>query len=254
MPYLTGIPTLPRAAHALLLLLLISAIARPQTAAPSSIPLVYSTDLFHPHDDPDDHLDLATVFAIPEFDLKAILLDQGDKQLRKPGRIPVEQMFALTGRRVPYAAGLGAKLRTPSDTGLDQPKEFQGAVELFLKVLRDSDRPVRVVAVGSVRDIAAAFNREPELLRKKVEALYLVIGNAKIGGIEYNVELDRQAFRAVLRSKLPIYWFPCFPAQNRLSTYWKFPHYSEVLDRAPLPCRIFSSTCSTASTRPTSIR
>ena len=220
---------------ALLTLLLIPAVARPQPSAPSSIPLVYCTDLFHPHDDPDDHLDLATVFALPEFDIRAILLDQGDKQVRKPGRIPVEQMLALTGRRVPYASGLGAKLRTPSDPGLDQPAECQGAVELFLKVLRDSDRPVRVVAVGSVRDIAAAFNRQPDLLRKKVEALYLVIGHAKLSGKEYNVDLDRQAFRGVLASKLPIYWFPCFPADNRFSSYWKLPHYSNVLETAPLP-------------------
>jgi len=228
-------PTAFRAAVALLTLLLVPAVARPQASAPSSIPLVYCTDLFHPHDDPDDHLDLATVFALPEFDIKAILLDQGDKQIRKPGRIPVEQMLAMTGRRVPYASGLGAKLRVPTDKALDQPAEFQGAIELFLKVLRDSDRPVRVVAVGSVRDLAAAFNRQPDLIRKKVEALYLVIGNAKIGGKEYNVDLDRQAFRGVLASKLPIYWFPCFPADNRLSSYWKLAHYSDLLETAPLP-------------------
>ena len=34
------------------------------------VPLVCGTDLFHPHDDPDDHFDLATVFAIQEFDVR----------------------------------------------------------------------------------------------------------------------------------------------------------------------------------------
>jgi inosine-uridine nucleoside N-ribohydrolase len=160
----------------------------PATRGAATVPLVYCTDLFHPLDDPDDHMDLATVFALPEFDIKAVLLDQGDKQLKKPGRIPLQQMMALTGRRVPYAAGLGVKLRSPGDKGLDQPQEFQGAIELFLRVLRESDHPVRVVAVGSVRDIAAAFNREPALLRRNVEALYLVIGHAKIGAKEYNVD------------------------------------------------------------------
>jgi hypothetical protein len=209
------------------------------TREANAVPLVYCTDLFHPPDDPDDHLDLATVFALPEFDIKAVLLDQGDKQLKRPGRIPMEQMIALTGRRLPYSAGLGTKLRTPGDQGLDQPWEFQGAIKLFLKVLRESDRPVRVIAVGSVRDIAAAFNREPELLRKKVEALYLVIGNIKVGGKEYNVSLDPEAFRGVLASKLPIYWFPCFPADNVLSSFWKLPHYSDVLEGAPLALQNF---------------
>ncbi|HOY58865.1 MAG TPA: hypothetical protein PK640_12120, partial [Verrucomicrobiota bacterium] len=26
-------------------------------------PVLYSTDLFHPHDDPDDHFDLAVLYA-----------------------------------------------------------------------------------------------------------------------------------------------------------------------------------------------
>ena len=30
----------------------------PATRKAASVPLVYCTDLFHPHDDPDDHLDL----------------------------------------------------------------------------------------------------------------------------------------------------------------------------------------------------
>ena len=41
----------------------------------ASVPVIYCTDLFHPHDDPDDHFDLATLFALPELEVKAILLD-----------------------------------------------------------------------------------------------------------------------------------------------------------------------------------
>jgi inosine-uridine nucleoside N-ribohydrolase len=120
-------------------------------------------------------------------------------------------MLALTGRRVPYASGLAEKLRSPGDTGLEQPQEFQGAVELFLDVLRKASAPVVVIAVGSVRDVVAAFNRQPELVRAKVSAIEVVIGNTKIGGQEYNVNLDPQAFRGLLASKLPVYWFPCLP-------------------------------------------
>ena len=39
------------------------------------IPIIHSTDLFHPHVDPDDHFDLATLFAVKEFDIKGIVLD-----------------------------------------------------------------------------------------------------------------------------------------------------------------------------------
>lgn len=196
-----------------------------------SVPVVYSTDLFHPHDDPDDHFDLATLFALPELDVRAILLDQGDKQQRKPGRIPLEQMFRLTGRRVPYATGLVRPLRSPQDTGEDQPPEAQGAVRLLLKVLAESREPVVVITTGSVRDVNAAFQRRPELFRSKVARLYLNIGNAD-GGNEWNVHLDRQAYVGLMRSGLPIYWCPCLPLESEGSTHWRF-RQGEVLAAAP---------------------
>ena len=42
-----------------------------------TVPVIYCTDLFHPHVDPDDHFDLATLYAMPELEIKGIVLDQG---------------------------------------------------------------------------------------------------------------------------------------------------------------------------------
>ena len=200
------------------------------------VPLVHGTDLFHPHDDPDDHFDLATVFAIEEFDVKAILLDLGSKQRQKPGRIPVEQMLKITGRQVPYAAGLSHKLKSPDDKALDQPKEDQGAVELLLKVLRESPEPVMINLAGSTRDVCAAFNRDPQLLRDKVARLYLNIGSmlqdqSERAG-EWNELLDPQAYIGVMRSGLPVYWCPCRPTKENRSSHWAFKH-GEVLEGVP---------------------
>ena len=77
--------------------------------ATRSVPVIYCTDLFHPHDDPDDHFDLATLYAMPELDIKGIVLDQGQKQLERPGRIPVSQMNRITGRNVPAVIGLATR-------------------------------------------------------------------------------------------------------------------------------------------------
>jgi hypothetical protein len=196
------------------------------------VPLVYGTDLFHPHGDPDDHFDLTTVFAMPELDVKAILLDRGKSQKSRPGRTPVEQMFRLTGRRAPYAIGLGEKLRSPDDKGLNQPAEYQGAIELLFKTLRECPEPVVMVFTGSVRDVCAAFNREPELLREKVSRLYINMGSLLEGQEEWNEIVDPQAYIGLMRSGLPIYWCPCQPAENR-GTFWKFKH-EEVLEGVPL--------------------
>jgi len=211
-----------------------------QSAQPvntGGVPVVYCSDLFHPHGDPDDHFDLATLFALPELDVKAILLDQGAHQAKNPGRIPVEQMLRLTGRRVPCATGLAEKLKSPTDAAREQPKEAQGAVELFLKTLREAKQPVTYIGTGSARDICAAFNREPELLKRKLARVYVSIGNADNGGREWNVDLDPKAFAGLLRSGLPVYWCPCFPIDPAntnavFATYWKFRH-AEVLEGAP---------------------
>jgi hypothetical protein len=200
------------------------------------IPVVHYTDLYHPHVDADDHVDLATLFALPELDVKAILLDNGAWQKQKPGRTPVEQMLAMTGRRVPYAPGL-APLKSPEDDGRSQPAEYQQAIDLLLKVLRESTEPVHVITTGSVRDVAAAFNREPELLRAKVARLYINIGNSSLGGNEYNVEIDRAAYRRVLQTGLAIYWYPCFPKNVRESTYWLMAGFPETLKASPASLR-----------------
>jgi hypothetical protein len=209
-----------------------------QTGAGERVPVVYSTDLFHPHDDFDDHIDLATLFALPELDVKAIILEKGDEQAKRPGKFPVEQMFALTGRRVPYASGL-MPLKSASDTGRDQPAADQKGVELLLNVLRESDKPVAILTLGSVRDVVAAFNREPELVRKRTAGIYMNIGNSQVGGGEWNVGLDVEAFRGLLRTDLPIWWFPCHPVKGIATTYWEIPKMGDTFSGAPTSLKCY---------------
>jgi hypothetical protein len=199
-----------------------------------SVPVIYSTDLLHPYDDPDDHYDLATLFALPEFDLKAVVLDLGEKQKQKPGRIPLGQMMSLTDRPVPNATALSGKLKSPGDKALDQPADDQKGVDLLLKTLREAKTAVTIITAGSVRDICAAFNREPDLFRKMVARLYINIG-ATDNTVEWNVTLDLNAYLGLMRSGLPIYWCPCLPMQVcERSTYWKF-RQSDILGTLPPP-------------------
>jgi hypothetical protein len=66
--------------------------------------------------------------------------------------------------------------------------------------------------VGSCRDFAAAYNREPELLREKVSAVYVSAGNGPDGKQEEcNAGYDANAYFCLLKSDLPIYWCPCIP-------------------------------------------
>ena len=112
-----------RAAIFILLIFCINSIYAKGVGHKKKVPIIYCTDLFHPHDDPDDHFDIACLYAIEEVEIKAIILDQGRKQKQKPGSIPVSQLNHITGRNIPYASGLSDKLQSPGDKGLSQAKE-----------------------------------------------------------------------------------------------------------------------------------
>jgi hypothetical protein len=203
-----------------------------------AVPVIHCTDLFHPHDDPDDHFDLATLYAIPELDIKGVVLDQGRKQLARPGRVPVAQMNHITVRNVPTAIGLAEPLKSPDDKALGQPAPFQAGVDLILRTLRDSPRPVCISAVGSLRDVVCAFNREPGLFRANVRMVLVFIGEASDPKFhEYNVTLDPQAFVGLMRSGLPVYWVPCFDGglwQNKgHASFWRASHRALLRKAAP---------------------
>ena len=109
----------------------------------------------------------------------------------------------------------------------------------MLATLKVAPHPVTLIAVGSMRSAAAAFNREPELFRQKVARLFIYIGDAQGAFTEYNVALDKHAYARIMNSGLPVYWVPCFDggflknAEGNAS-YWRGNH-TELLKETPDP-------------------
>ena len=208
-------------------LLLLSQIGCSESNSVSTrTPVIYSTDLFHPHDDPDDHFDILSLYAIRAFDIKAVILDQGLKQDERPGDVPLKQLNSLFGKNIISGKGLALPLNSPNDKALDQQAQYQQGVDLLVYTLKQSSQPVTVISVGSLRDIAAAWNRFPQLLREKIKRLYCFIGEASLSSFkEYNVELDQHAFVSIMNSGLPIYWVPCFDGglwkNDGSASYWQ---------------------------------
>lgn len=195
---------------ATLLLLAFPSLIIAQQSPAEKVPIIFSTDLFHPPHDPDDTFDLATLFALKEFDLRGVILDnvRGDQKTRS-GRIPLEQMMHLTRRQVKCAAGLPVPLESSTDQGQGQPREYQGGVELILSCLRETKEKVVLFSTGSCRDIAAAFNRDPTLFRDRVKAVYSVIGNGGNGEaaqFDYNSRLDPWAYFRLFEIGVPFFW------------------------------------------------
>jgi len=213
------------------------------------IPFIHITDLYHPPQDPDDHFDLATVMALPELDLRGVILDtttrflqaapQGFDIARDPGFVPVTQLSYLLGRAIPIAVGPFDPLKHEKDTAQDRMPVEQSGVELLLSILRSSAEPVVISMVGSARVVAAAFNREPELLRTRTRAILMNAGSTAKTKTEWNVGLDPLAYKGVWNSGLPIHWYPCatergaFDEEHEYGTHWKATHESLLHDLSP---------------------
>ena len=187
-------------------------------ASTHKTPVIYSTDLFQPPEDPDDHYDLAMLMALDELDLKAIVFDLSTarRTTDEIGINALRQIEAIAGKPMPeWALGLRDPMRALDDRATNQPQEFQQGVELIIRTLRESEEKVVLFLVGSCRDFAVAYNREPELLKEKVKAVYVNAGNGPDGiQFEWNVMLDPYSYNCLMKSGLPIYWAPCFSHVN----------------------------------------
>jgi len=213
------------------------------------------TDLYHPHQDVGDNFDIIAPYALPEIDLRAVILDVTDRYRqalanhpnpdyrdptgpRDPGFIPVLQLNYLFGRNVPCGVTPFQAMKSPGDKMLDAPPFQQQGVELLLKTLRESREKVEVLLFGSARAAAVAYNREPDLMRAKVGRVHLCAGALSPDFLEWNVMLDQHAFVCLLRSDLPVAIYPCATkagpfAYGPHNGFWRLPDLKFVARMDP---------------------
>ena len=210
------------------------------------IPVLHATDLFRPHVDPDDHWDLACVYALAhlgEIELKAVVIDFPPKG-KDPDIAAVAQLNHITGLGVPAVVGSPLAMKSRNDTQPDAGPSDHNAVNLVLDVLRESSSPVVINITGCCRNIAIAGKLQPRLFAEKCAAIYLNAGTgspkkAVDDKLEYNVSLARAAYAAIFEMPCPVYWMPCFEQMadpwkvREFGTFYKFrqdeilPHLSD---------------------------
>jgi len=148
--------------------------------------MIYSSDLFQPPDDPDEHYDIAMLFSLNEIEIKAMIFDLASSkhQPEEVGKTALEQLSKITGKATPpWKIGLRHPLRSPDDKALEQPEEFQGGVELILSTLEQSEEQVVMFLVGSCRDFVVAYNRNPVQVFRYTHPDYNEIMSSVLAGI-----------------------------------------------------------------------
>jgi hypothetical protein len=217
-------------------------------------PFIHVTDLCRPHLDPDDHWDLACVYALArrgDIELKGVVIDYppAGRTECNPDIAAVAQMNRIAGLSVPVAVGSPHPMKSRDDT---QPyateSDLQG-VRMILDTLRTSDRPVIITVTGSSRDVAVAGKKAPDLFAAKCAGVYLNAGTGSpdqglSAKLEYNVTLDKVAYAALFDLPCPLYWLPCFegtesdggPVVREYASHYVF-HQGEILPRLSPPVR-----------------
>jgi len=204
--------------------------------------IIHQTDLFRPYNDPDDHWDLACVYALAArgaFTLRGILIDAPPQPRFNPDVEAVAQMNALHALAVPCVVGAAQPLHTPGETLADRDPAERAAAAWLLEMLDAAEDPVLITVVGSCRDVALAATTSPELFRHRCAGVYLNAGYgaprvAEDWELEYNVQRDVAAYRAMFGLPCPLYWLPCFQDPRRgevteWGTLWWF-RQSQILE------------------------
>ncbi|MBQ1456131.1 MAG: hypothetical protein IIZ25_09830 [Thermoguttaceae bacterium] len=184
------------------------------------VPLIlHQTDLFRPHGDPDDHFDLATVFALAlrgQAKIAGIVIDSPPpRRVGDPDVAAIAQMNRLCGLCVPAAVGSGPLMSSITDSMPQLDRTDCGAIELILSALRGAPGRLHITCVGSASDIAVAALRDPELFAGRCAAIHLDAGSAhdnpdRPEQLEFNVSLNPIAYASLFSSPAPICWYPCW--------------------------------------------
>ncbi|MHC4425243.1 MAG: hypothetical protein ACYSYV_04000 [Planctomycetota bacterium] len=183
-------------------------------------PVLHATDLFRPHVDPDDHWDLACVYALAyrgDIDLKGVLIDYPprDRKGHNPDIMAVAQMNLISGISVPVTVGSSFPMKSRNDVQPHVSLTDRHGVQMVLDVLKKSPQPVVISILGSSRDVAIAGKKDPNLFAAKCAGIYLNAGTGSpdknlASKLEYNVTLDKSSYAAIFDLPCPVYWMPCF--------------------------------------------
>jgi purine nucleosidase len=184
------------------------------------VPVILDCDPGH-----DDALAILLAAGDPRIDLRAITAVAGNQTLAKTSR-NARRVCTVAGiTDVPIAAGcdrpLSGALRTAGDvhgdSGLDGPRfgeptvplDDRHAVELMHDVVQASDRPVTLVGVGPLTNLATYLRRFPDD-RERIAGVEIMGGSTERGNAapyaEFNVLVDPEAAHEVLHSGLPTVW------------------------------------------------
>jgi len=162
----------------------------------NKIPVILDTDI---GGDIDDTWALAVMLKSPELDVKLITSTTPDTVGR--ARI-IAKMLTLSGRmEIPIGIGLGTSEEN-YDFSPYKGIVHKDGVQAIIDTVTKSHRPITLICIGPLTNIAEAISRKPEITRKirfvgMQGSVYRGYYNSETPGAEYNIATDIAAAKKV---------------------------------------------------------
>ena len=199
------------------------------------IPVIFDTDI---GGDIDDTWALSLLVQSPEFDVKLITTAVGNT----PSKAKIVAKFLETVGRTDIPVGIGVQSK-----GWHRQEEwikgyelssypgtiYKDGVQAIIDTIMKSRRPIKVVAVGPVPNIAAALEREPRIAKKaEFVGMHGSVrkgygGSSKVIA-EYNVKANPKALQKVFAAPWDV---TITPLDTCGIVYLKGEKYQKVLKR-----------------------
>ena len=190
--------------------LLILFLACAASWAQQRTPIILDTDI---GDDIDDALALALALQSPELDVRAVTTVIDDTETRT--RLAWKEMGLYGRHDIPLATGASEPLLDPvrpqrarqfevlTDADTVPAAAHRRAADLIIDTLMASDKPITLVPIGPLTNIALALKSGPNI-RPKIARIVLMGGAFHMLYQEYNIWRDRVAAEIVFSSGVPI--------------------------------------------------
>ncbi|RLI20102.1 hypothetical protein DRO47_05360 [Candidatus Bathyarchaeota archaeon] len=172
----------------------------------------------------DDALALILALKSGELKVEAVTTVGGNMPVEAATENALKVLELIDRTDIPVAAGLNPGRPPPEsvsmhgedglgNTWLPKPKvkpSSRDAVETIISVLHE--KPAHVITLGPLTNIASAIEVEPEI-KRRIESLTVMGGAISVPGnitpvAEFNVYMDPEAARKVLRSGIKVTLVP----------------------------------------------
>ena len=168
----------------------------------------------------DDQFAIVHQILTPKFDIKGFIAAHFEhpfeteffKTIRNiPQKATMEESYKelrkimdIMGKDYEHNIFRGATNALPDE---NSPVVSEGAKLIVEEAMKNDDRPLFVVFLGAITDLASAYLMEPEIA-KRLTAVWIGGGVWPEGGPEFNLYQDINAANVVFSSEIPFWQIP----------------------------------------------